>query len=83
MPSNTRLINPLIIDKNKNSNIAGSLRTLFMTMIHKFFFLKEQCWEFDFEEVSKILSRYSSKHAEIFKFIPAFAGKENNADLYQ
>jgi hypothetical protein len=33
--------------------------------------------------ISKIISRYSSVHADVFKFILAFNGKISDPDLYE
>ena len=47
-------------------------------MANQFSFVKEQCWELDSMSIDKILSRYSTEHADTFRFLPPFIRNKKN-----
>lgn len=77
-PTCTRKIVPFALDLDSPSKPSYEMGNLLLTMTNQFSFMREQCWVFDKLAVDRIISRYSSEHADIFRFIPAFTGKDSD-----
>lgn len=81
-PPCTRQIVPFVLNLDNPDKPSFEMGNLLQTMANQFSFMREQCWVFDKLAVDRILSRYSSEHADIFRFIPAFTGKQSDPDFF-
>jgi len=71
----TRTPVPLKLGPDRQKNMIVPMTFLLETTVNQFSFDQSQTWEFDVNSIGKIVSRYTSAHADSFKYINSFSGK--------
>lgn len=74
---------PFTLGADPVKNMCGPLRNILLTMASQFSFIADQTWQFNKDAVQRIAGRYSSEHADTFRFLPAFTAKEEDGDVYE